>query len=110
MEWKKIVTGHELADGFECPRGRGVSYFDMLSDRYILHPIPFNNLVSAGRWLIKKLRRPYFDRKEWGVIHRKMTEQWQRGYDMGYEHGCKNTVEKLMEDYEELRKKARIIQ
>jgi hypothetical protein len=102
MEWKKIVTGHKLAEGYVPPRGWGMSYWSITDDRYVLHPMPLNWLVAAGIWLIRKLRRPYFDRKEWGVIHSRMVEQWQQGYECG----LKDAARKVIEDYEELRKSA----
>ena len=83
--WKRVISGKQLLEGYQIPRGWGISYIKWEADFYIIHPIPFNYIVAAVRWLLHEISVPWFVNKEKKRIFLRLEEHYSRGWDDGWE-------------------------
>ena len=88
--WKRVVSGKQLLDGYEIPKGWGISYVRWDADFTVIHPLPLNYVVAAVRWLMHKIKLPWFVKKE--------QERMQGEYFKGWKEGWKDCAEKDLRD------------
>lgn len=80
-----MISGFELMEGYQIPRGWGISYIKWESDFTVIHPIPLNYIVAAARWLLWKISVPYFVNLEKERILDSSRENYNEGWDAGWE-------------------------
>ena len=83
--WKRVISGKQLAEGYQIPWGWGISYVKWDSGFTIIHPIPLNYIIAAARWLLWKVSVPYFVNLEKERIIGNSFENYNRGWDAGWE-------------------------
>ena len=70
------------------PRGYGFTFFDMVTDEVVCHPIPFNLIVALWHRIHMKLARGLRDK--WFMRHQEIwRSNFTQGYRQGFEDGKK---------------------
>ena len=86
-----------IVEGDKIPKFYGVAYFDYIKREAICYPIPLNLLIWIGYLIRDKLTRPRGQTKV------------QRAYMEGYNKGCLDTFNYIMEKIQDEMKQNNIL-